>query len=231
MEVHENILQEIVDPGKVLRPVDGSPKVTARTAGLVTKRVFDVLLSSLIILLIFPWLFPIVFIAILLDSKGGIFFVQKRNGLNNEVFRCFKFRTMVVNDDADLVAAGENDYRITRIGNFLRVSGIDELPQLINVLLGDMSLVGPRPHMIHDNLRFEKIAENYNCRNLVKPGITGLAQVNGYKGNIAGAQDIKMRTLLDLQYVRSRNLALDIKIITATARLMFVEVRKMGKGR
>lgn len=231
MEVHENNVQEIIDRGDLLRPVDYSPQPFARKGGLVTKRVFDVLFSVSIILLIFPWLFPLICIAILLDSKGGVFFVQNRNGLHNEVFRCFKFRTMVVNDDADLVAAGKDDYRITRIGNFLRVSGIDELPQLLNVLLGNMSVVGPRPHMIHDNLRFEKIAEHYNCRNMVKPGITGLAQVNGYKGNAADAQDIKMRTLLDLQYVRTRNLRLDIKIIVATAKLMFVEVRKMGKGK
>lgn len=195
------------------------------------KRVFDIAFSLCIILFVFPWLFPIVCLLISLDSKGGVFFVQQRNGLHNRLFPCFKFRTMVVNEHADFLAAGEKDHRITRVGNFLRVSGMDELPQLFNVLRGDMSIVGPRPHMVNDNLRFEKIAEHYNKRNLVKPGITGLAQVNGYKGNAADAHSIRMRTAMDLRYVDTRTFALDIRIIAATAKLMVTEVFKMRKDR
>lgn len=230
MEVRENTIAEIKS-GRQAIVKDASPAITARTSGLTIKRAFDVVFSLLAILLVFPWLFPVVAAVIGLGSKGGVFFVQRRNGLHNKVFRCFKFRTMIINADADHIAAGEHDSRITRFGHLLRVSGIDELPQLINVLKGDMSIVGPRPHMINDNLRFEKIAEQYNQRNLVKPGITGLAQVNGYKGNAEDARSIKMRTLMDLQYVRSRSLALDIRIIAATVKLMFVEVRKMGRSK
>ena len=227
MEVQEFIRQDIetIKSKKFDRPI------LVNNAGLRTKRAFDIVFSLLVILLVFSWLFPIVALLITIDSKGGLFFVQQRNGLNNEIFRCLKFRTMVVNKEADFIAARENDHRITRIGNFLRVSGLDELPQLINVLAGDMSIVGPRPHMVNDNLRFEKIAENYNNRGLVKPGITGLAQVNGYKGNTTDDQSIKIRTILDLKYVSKRNFSLDLQIIAATIKLMFVEVGKIGKSK
>lgn len=226
MEVQEFIRQDIeIIKSKFERPI------LVNNTGLRMKRAFDIVFSLLVMLLVFSWLFPIVALLITIDSKGGLFFVQQRNGLNNEIFRCFKFRTMVVNKDADFIAARENDHRITRIGNFLRVSGLDELPQLINVLAGDMSIVGPRPHMVNDNLRFEKIAENYNNRSLVKPGITGLAQVNGYKGNTTDDQSIKIRTILDLKYVSKRNFSLDLQIIAATIKLMFVEVGKIGKSK
>lgn len=227
MEVQEYIRQdiEVIKSNKFDRPI------LVNNTGLKTKRVFDIVFSLLVMLLVFLWLFPIVALLITIDSKGGLFFVQQRNGLNNKVFRCFKFRTMVVNKDADFIAARENDHRITRIGNFLRISGLDELPQLINVLAGDMSIVGPRPHMVNDNLRFEKIAENYNNRTLVKPGITGLAQVNGYKGNTTDDQSIKIRTILDLKYVSKRNFSLDLQIIAATIKMMFVEVGKIGKSK
>lgn len=227
MEVRESTIAKIISEREIIVK-DYTRAITVRKSGLVVKRAFDVVFSLLIILLVFPWLFPVVSLFIGLGSKGGVFFVQRRNGLHNKVFRCFKFRTMIINADADYIAAGENDNRITRIGKLLRISGIDELPQFINVLKGDMSIVGPRPHMIRDNQRFEPIAEQYNQRNLVKPGITGLAQVKGYKGNAEDVQSIKMRTVMDLQYVRNRSLMLDIKIIAATVKMMFVEVCKMG---
>ncbi|MFA6058779.1 MAG: sugar transferase [Taibaiella sp.] len=226
MEVQEFIRQDIeIIKSKFDRPI------LVNNTGLRMKRAFDIVFSLLVMLLVFSWLFPIIALLITIDSKGGLFFVQQRNGLNNKIFRCLKFRTMVVNKDADFIAARENDHRITRIGNFLRVSGLDELPQLINVLAGDMSIVGPRPHMVNDNLRFEKIAENYNNRSLVKPGITGLAQVNGYKGNTTDDQSIKIRTILDLKYVSKRDFSLDLQIIAATIKLMFVEVGKIGKSK
>jgi putative colanic acid biosysnthesis UDP-glucose lipid carrier transferase len=227
MEVQEFIRQDI----KVNKSKKIDQPILVNYTGLRTKRAFDIVFSLLVILLVFSWLFPIIALLITIDSKGGLFFIQQRNGLNNKVFRCLKFRTMVVNKDADFIAARENDHRITRIGSFLRISGLDELPQLINVLAGEMSIVGPRPHMANDNLRFEKIAENYNSRSLVRPGITGLAQVNGYKGNATDDQSIKIRTILDLKYVSKRNFYLDLQIIAATIKMMFVEVGKIGKSK
>lgn len=197
----------------------------------MAKRTFDVIFSSCVILTVFPVVFPIVFLLIKLDGKGRIFFVQKRNGLNNRIFDCIKFRTMIKNDDADTQAAVNNDQRITKIGKFLRASSIDELPQFINVLKGDMSIVGPRPHMISDNERFEIIATNYQSRHLVKPGITGLAQINGYKGHINTIQDIKARTIIDLKYVSNQNFWLDLTIIAGTVKLMFTDTIKLFRNK
>lgn len=186
----------------------------------MAKRLFDIVFSTLVIILIFPIVFPIVIIFIKLEGKGSVFFIQKRNGLNNRVFNCIKFRTMVVNKYADTQAAVSNDERITRVGKFLRNSSIDELPQFFNVFIGDMSVVGPRPHMISDNEKFEKIATNYQNRHLVKPGITGLAQINGYKGHVNTIQDVKARTIIDLKYVYNQSFGLDINIIVGTIKLM-----------
>jgi len=186
----------------------------------MAKRMFDIVFSTLVIILIFPIVFPIVIIFIKLEGKGSVFFIQKRNGLNNKVFNCIKFRTMVVNKYADTQAAVSNDERITRVGKFLRNSSIDELPQFFNVFIGDMSVVGPRPHMISDNEKFEKIATNYQNRHLVKPGITGLAQINGYKGHINTIQDVKARTIIDLKYVYNQSFWLDLNIIGGTIKLM-----------
>ncbi len=203
-----------------------SPKHYARTTMTkskihqTAKRAFDVVFSLVVIIFIFPIIFPIVFIFIKLESKGSVFFVQKRNGLNNRVFNCIKFRTMVTNDHADTQAAIDKDERITRVGKFLRNSSIDELPQFFNVLIGDMSVVGPRPHMISDNIKFEKITQNYQLRHLVKPGITGLAQINGYKGHVNTVQDVKARTIIDLKYVNNLSFGLDMNIIWGTIKLM-----------
>lgn len=196
--------------------------------GYAGKRVFDVVFALLVILLVFPWLFPLVCLLIRLDSPGNLLFIQYRNGLHNKVFRCLKFRTMIPNAHADKLAASADDHRVTRIGKLLRVTGIDELPQLLNVLRGDMSVVGPRPHMIQDNLRFEKVAEQYQFRHMVKPGITGLAQVKGYKGNAGNEHDIRMRVSLDLVYVKRHSLLMDVRIILATLRMMFLEIFKMA---
>jgi lipopolysaccharide/colanic/teichoic acid biosynthesis glycosyltransferase len=230
MEVQENTILDITKR-EILKNNKREKLIPVNKSGWAIKRAFDIAFSLLVMLLIFPWLFPIIAVLITIDSKGGLFFIQERNGLNNKIFRCLKFRTMVVNKDADFIAARENDHRITRVGNFLRISGLDELPQFINVLAGDMSIVGPRPHMVHDNLRFEKIAANYNYRNLAKPGITGLAQIKGYKGNATDDQSIRIRTILDLKYVSKRTLFLDIQIIVATIKMMFAEVGKIGKNR
>lgn len=195
-------------------------KMTSSKIHQMAKRLFDLVFSLLVILIIFPIIFPIVFIFIKIESKGPIFFVQKRNGLNNKIFNCIKFRTMVQNKQADTQAAIDNDERITRVGKFLRNSSIDELPQFLNVLIGDMSVVGPRPHMISDNEKFEQIATNYQNRHLVKPGITGLAQINGYKGHINTIQDVKARTIIDLKYVNNQSFWLDMNIIGSTIKLI-----------
>jgi putative colanic acid biosysnthesis UDP-glucose lipid carrier transferase len=200
-----------------------------RKATQTGKRIFDVVFSVLVICTLFPLLFPVLYLWIRLDSKGGAFFVQKRNGLNNKVFHCLKFRTMVRNEDADHLAAGGEDSRITKAGRILRVSGLDELPQFINVLLGQMSIVGPRPHMISDNLRFAQLSERYHERSYVKPGITGLAQVKGYKGDTSDARSIRKRTALDLIYVEQQSAMLDMKIIAATVGMMFKEIYKLAK--
>lgn len=194
----------------------------------VVKRSFDIVFSLIVILVLFPLLFPLLYLLIRLDSRGGAFFVQKRNGLNNKVFLCLKFRTMVRNKEADALAADEADGRITRIGRILRVSGLDELPQFINVLLGQMSIVGPRPHMISDNLKFERLSRRYHQRSRVRPGITGLAQVKGYKGDTSDTRSIRKRTALDLIYIENYSLLLDLKIVAATVGMLFKELFKMA---
>src|SRR5258705_4443522 len=148
----------------------------------VLKRIIDIIFATLMIIFILSWLIPILAVLIKLDSKGPVFFLQKRNKRNGKIFLCLKFRSMIVNQDADLVPAAVNDPRITRIGKFLRRNYLDEFPQFLNVLWGDMSVVGPRPHMISENLRYDELVEHYDYRNKVKPGITGLAQVMGYVG-------------------------------------------------
>lgn len=199
-------------------------KVSHLKYHLIAKRMFDIVFSLLVILFIFPIIFPIVFILILIEGKGSIFFIQKRNGLNAKIFNCIKFRTMVVNKYSDTKAAVNNDERITKVGKFLRDTSIDELPQFINVLKGDMSVVGPRPHMISDNERFAQIANNYELRHLAKPGITGLAQINGYKGHISTVQDVKARTIIDLKYVANQSFWLDFRIIWSTVILIFSDI-------
>ena len=181
------------------------------------KRAFDVLFSLLTLIFIGTWLFPIIAILIKLDSKGSVFFIQKRYGFHDEVFNCIKFRTMVENKDCSTKTTSENDVRITKIGKFLRKTSLDEMPQFFNVLLGQMSVVGPRPHMLLiDDYYKEKIGR-YAVRSLVKPGITGLAQVSGLRGD-TGDMDVQMkkRILADSFYVKNWSLTLDLIIISKT---------------
>jgi len=177
----------------------------------------------LVLLLICSWLFPIIAILIKRNSKGPVFFVQKRYGFHEEVFNCIKFRTMVVNEDSTSKTTGVNDSRITKIGKFLRKTSLDEMPQFINVLKGEMSIVGPRPHMLAvDNYYKPKIGR-YSLRSLVNPGITGLAQVNGLRGD-AGDVEIEMnkRILADAFYIRNWSFTLDIVIILKTILLVII---------
>src|SRR5882724_991958 len=184
---------------------------------LQVKGIFDVIISLLVILFIFSWLFPILFLLIRLDSKGPIFFVQKRVGFLGRSFPCLKFRTMQVNDEANTRQADEDDPRVTRFGKFLRRSNLDELPQFFNVLAGHMSIVGPRPHMHKDCVDFSRVLDKYKFRNLARPGITGLAQVKGYRGPAQDFERIFKRYQWDAFYIRNANFWLDLRIIRKTS--------------
>ncbi|MCH6234062.1 exopolysaccharide biosynthesis polyprenyl glycosylphosphotransferase [Cognataquiflexum rubidum] len=180
------------------------------------KRTFDIVFSLLVIVFVLSWLIPLVGFLIKMESKGPVFFIQERNGENNKVFLCLKFRSMTPNDYADTHQATKNDPRVTRIGAFLRNSSIDEMPQFINVLLGDMSIVGPRPHPIPINMLFKTQIEKYNSRHKIKPGITGLAQVKGYRGEIENPYQIRSRVKLDYFYIQNWSILLDLKICILT---------------
>lgn len=184
----------------------------------ILKRGFDIFFATIVIFCILSWLIAIIAILIKLDSKGSVFFLQKRNKKHGEVFTCIKFRSMIINDEADLKPAEENDERITGIGKFLRKNYVDELPQFFNVLWGDMSLIGPRPHMISDNMLYEELVQHYSLRHKVKPGITGLAQVMGYVGSTDDIQKMQERITMDIFYVRHWSFKLDMVILYRTIR-------------
>lgn len=183
----------------------------------IIKRVIDIFFSLIIVLLILSWLMPLLAILIKIDSRGPIFFKQKRTGYKGKTFNCFKLRSMKVNKNANDLQAALNDPRITRMGRFMRVSNLDELPQFVNVLLGDMSIVGPRPHMLADSENFSDIFPGYYNRYLVKPGITGLAQINGFRGPTPNIRSIYKRLQWDLYYVEHATIGMDIRIILLTA--------------
>jgi putative colanic acid biosynthesis UDP-glucose lipid carrier transferase len=180
------------------------------------KRVFDVVVSSLVAIFILSWLIPLVSILIWLESKGSVFFLQERTGKNNKSFKCIKFRSMKMNSEANLVQATRNDQRLTRIGKFMRRTNIDEFPQFINVLRGEMSVVGPRPHMVRHTEDFSKIVGQYMIRQFLKPGITGWAQVNGYRGEIKEKAQLRKRIEHDIWYLENWSFWLDVKIIFLT---------------
>lgn len=179
------------------------------------KRSFDFIFSLTIFVFLLSWLFPIIGILIKIDSKGPIYFRQNRPGFNEEGFGCYKFRTMRINDTTEK-SATRNDPRITRIGAFLRRTSIDELPQFVNVLFGQMSVVGPRPHLWRQNQEYNTTVQKYMLRHYVKPGITGLAQAKGYRGEIETEEDIINRTRYDFFYIENWSMLLDLKIILQT---------------
>ena len=182
----------------------------------IIKRVFDFFLAVFVCLFIMSWLIPILWVLIKIESKGSAIFSQKREGIDGEQFICYKFRSMKLNNQADKVHAVENDDRVTRLGAFMRKTSIDELPQFFNVLKGEMSVVGPRPHLPSLSLEYQKDVDDYLKRHLVKPGITGLAQVSGYRGEIKKKSDIKNRVRLDVFYIENWSFLLDVKIILMT---------------
>ena len=165
---------------------------------LVLKRIMDIGLSLALLALFSVSLFPVVSMLIALESSGGVFYIQRRTGRYTCEFPCFKFRTMIPETPGNPLP---DDARVTRIGTILRLTHIDELPQLLNVLLGHMSLVGPRPHMLSDTRKFEGMTANYHIRHLVRPGITGLAQVNGLHGTVENNDHLVKRVQLDIEYV------------------------------
>lgn len=199
-----------------------TPVLSLRTIPIDTavnqfiKRSFDIIVSIIVLIGVLSWLTPILAILIKLDSKGPVFFKQKRNGLDYREFYCYKFRSMRPNPRANIHQVSRNDDRITGIGKFIRKTSVDELPQFINVLKGDMSVVGPRPHMVsHTHMYAERI-DKFMVRHFIKPGITGLAQVSGYRGEVETDNDIINRVKFDIFYVENWSLLLDIKIVVQT---------------
>ena len=183
---------------------------------LVVKRVFDIVFSSLVIIFLLSWLTPLIAILIKLESKGPVFFKQSRNGFNYKEFDCYKFRSMTPNKDAHLYQATRGDQRVTKIGKVIRKTSIDELPQFFNVLFGDMSVVGPRPHMVSHTYMYAKKIDKFMVRHFVKPGITGLAQISGFRGEVESDKDIIGRVKYDIFYIENWSLLLDLKIIIKT---------------
>lgn len=198
------------------------PILTFRTIPLddplsaLLKRVFDIVFSLAVIVLILSWLTPLIALVIKVESKGSVFFTQSRNGYNFKSFKCFKFRSMVVNPKADLEQVTRGDARITIFGQLLRKTSLDEMPQFFNVLKGDMSVVGPRPHMLSHTDMYAKKIDKFMVRHFVKPGITGLAQVSGFRGEVETDKDIIGRVQHDIFYIENWSFFLDLKIIFQT---------------
>jgi len=180
------------------------------------KRLIDILFSSLSIVLLFPVVIPVVYVILKRSSPGPLFFIQERIGKDGRVFQCLKFRTMHVNDDADTRQCSEDDERIFPAGRFLRTTHLDELPQLLNVLMGHMSLVGPRPHMVYHDELFAALLPEYALRRQVRPGLTGLAQVKGCHGPTPDLDSIRRRTRFDLHYIRNMSAGMDMLIFVKT---------------
>ncbi|MFL1894416.1 undecaprenyl-phosphate glucose phosphotransferase [Aquimarina sp. 2-A2] len=184
------------------------------TLNKFAKRSFDILLSLAVLIFILSWLTPLLAILIQFESRGPVFFKQKRNGIDYKEFYCLKFRSMKPSNSANQATRGDD--RVTKVGRFIRKTSIDELPQFINVLKGEMSVVGPRPHMVKHNEEFLQRVDKFMVRHFVKPGITGLAQVSGFRGEIETQQDIINRVKYDIFYIENWSLLLDIKIIVLT---------------
>ena len=186
-----------------------------------SKRAFDIVFSSLVIIFILSWMIPLFGLIIKLNSRGPILFSQIREGYKGSFFNCFKFRTMILNLESDTKMADDNDKRLTKFGKFLRLSTLDEMPQFINVFLGDMSIVGPRPHPVNLNKEYSKEIINFNKRHRFKPGITGLSQSLGYSGFISSTQEMSDRVKMDVFYFKNWSLLLDFKIIFKTTGILF----------
>lgn len=216
--------QALADKALSLRPVvlqgyGASNESSASRAGLYQrsgKRLFDLAFSAAFLVLVASWLFPVIALFIRLDSKGPILFRQRRVGLNGETFECLKFRTMRHDPEGKFVQAQKDDPRITRVGAFLRKTNLDEVPQFVNVMRGEMSVVGPRPHVPDLDHKFCDVVPGYLARNAVKPGVTGLAQVSGCRGETRSVREMTHRIRFDIFYTRNVSLFIDLKIIVLT---------------
>ncbi|HEY4966311.1 MAG TPA: exopolysaccharide biosynthesis polyprenyl glycosylphosphotransferase, partial [Puia sp.] len=186
------------------------------TGNRIKKRAVDIIFSTFVIIFILSWLVPLLAILIKLDSRGPVFFMQLRSGKSNKPFHCIKFRSLQVNDESDSKQVSRNDARITKLGRILRKTNIDELPQFFNIFLGDMSIVGPRPHMLKHTEHFAELYKEYMIRHFVKPGLTGWAQVNGYRGEIKENELLRKRVEFDTWYMENWSLYLDMRIILLT---------------
>ncbi len=215
----------------LMRPVTieflgDTPLLNIRTEPLsridnrIIKRTFDIVMSITFLIFIFPFVFIILGSLIKLSSPGPIIFRQRRNGLGGKEFWIYKFRSMRINDKADIQQASEDDPRKTRIGDFMRRTNFDELPQFINVLLGDMSVVGPRPHMVKQTGEYSKLINSYMVRHFVKPGLTGWAQISGYRGEIRELREMRARVKYDIWYMEHWSFSLDIYIVYKTTMTM-----------
>ena len=182
----------------------------------ILKRSFDIIFSFLVSIVFLSWMIPIFGLLIKISSKGPVFFIQKREGLKGTYFKCIKFRTMIINSESDSKWADDNDERLTKIGKFLRLSALDEMPQFLNVFFGEMSVVGPRPHPINLNKEYETKITMFNKRHRFKPGITGLAQAKGFSGFIYGLNNMRERVKMDVFYFKKWSLVLDVKIVFMT---------------
>jgi len=190
------------------------------------KRLADILFSLAVIIFVLTWLFPLIALAIKLTSPGPILFKQCRNGRNNQPFYCYKFRSMIINSDSDKKQASRNDQRVTKIGKFLRKTSLDELPQFFNVLSGSMSVIGPRPHMLKHTEEYRTIINRYMIRHYLKPGITGWAQVNGFRGETNYVELMEKRIEHDIWYLENWSMMLDVKI----AFLTIINIFRGGKN-
>ena len=187
------------------------------------KRAFDIGFSLFVLIFIFSWFFPIIALLIKTNSKGPVLFKQLRSGRDNRTFICYKFRSMKVNDESDEKQASQADHRVTKIGAFMRRTSIDELPQFFNVLIGNMSVVGPRPHMVKHTNQYAQLIDRYMVRHFLKPGITGWAQVQGYRGETRTTEAMLQRIEADVWYLENWSFLLDLKII-------FLTVWNISKG-
>ncbi|MGI4737264.1 MAG: exopolysaccharide biosynthesis polyprenyl glycosylphosphotransferase [Janthinobacterium lividum] len=202
--------------GRSTRPSGNYSEGANSLQAVSAKRIFDVAFALLVVALLLSWLIPLVALLIKLESKGPAFFKQLRTGKDNQPFYCFKFRSMHVNGDANHRQACKGDARITRVGAFLRKTSVDELPQFLNVLRGEMSIVGPRPHMLKHTEEYAPLVRGFMQRHAVTPGITGLAQVRGFRGETKETSAMAKRVKMDVWYIRNWSFVLDLKIVVLT---------------
>ena len=211
--INQKFLVELFGYVPVLKP---RQEPLENKANEIIKRIFDILFSALVITFVLSWLVPLLGLIIKLESRGPVFFKQLRSGKNNKPFYCLKFRSMAVNQDADNLQASKDDLRVTKIGKFIRKTSIDELPQFFNVFWGNMSVVGPRPHMLKHTQDYSQLIDNYMVRHFLTPGITGWAQVNGFRGETKETSAMLGRVQADLWYLENWSILLDLKIVILT---------------